>query len=91
VQNYYKEKKMGDENFGGTVSTAVNAWGSLTWIISLMTTQVAFLDVMFSLQHGCMNYTLYAKALNLHLYLPPHSAHPPGILKGMVYGMFFSS
>jgi hypothetical protein len=70
-------------------STAVNAWGSLTWIISPLTTQVDFLGITFSLQNGHMNYTLYAKALNLYLYLPPHSAHPLGVLKGMVYGRMF--
>ena len=33
--------------------------------------------------------TLYKKRLNLHLYIPPHSAHPPGLLPGIVYGTLF--
>jgi hypothetical protein len=70
-------------------TTAVNAWGSLTWIVSPLTLQVDFLDVTFSLRDGEMNYSLFCKELNLYLYLPPHSAHPPGVLKGMIYGMFF--
>ena len=32
--------------------------------------------------------TLLDKRLNLHLYIPPHSAHPPGLLPGIVYGTF---
>jgi hypothetical protein len=66
-------------------STALNTWGLLTWIISPLTTQVDYLDVTFTLQDGYIKYSLYAKDLNLYLYLPPHSARAPGVLKGMVY------
>jgi hypothetical protein len=70
-------------------STTVNAWGLLTWIISPLTTHVNYLDVTFTLQDSHIDYSLYAKDLNHYLYLPPHSAHAPGILKGMVYRMVF--
>ena len=33
--------------------------------------------------------TLFKKQLNLHLYIPPHSAHPPGLLPGIVCGTLF--
>ena len=33
--------------------------------------------------------TLFEKRLNLHLYIPPHSAHPPGLLPGIVYSTLF--
>ena len=33
--------------------------------------------------------TLFEKRLNLHMYIPPHSAHPPGVLPGIEYGTLF--
>ena len=33
--------------------------------------------------------TLFEKRLDLHLYIPPHSAHPPGLLPGIVYSTLF--
>ena len=30
--------------------------------------------------------SLYKKSMNLYLYIPPHSAHPPGVLTGLVSG-----
>jgi hypothetical protein len=31
--------------------------------------------------------SIFKKPLNLYLYIPPHSAHAPGILTGLVFGM----
>ena len=30
--------------------------------------------------------SFYGKLMNLYLYIPPNSAHPPGVLTGLVYG-----
>ena len=47
------------------------------------------MDLSVSIRDGHIATTLYEKPLNLHLYIPPHSAHPPGLLPGIVFGTLF--
>ena len=62
----------------------------LTWEVEPRTTQVNFLDLTITLQpNNTFTTTLYEKELNLHLYIPPRSAHPPGLLPGVVFGTLF--
>ena len=44
------------------------------------------MDITVSIAGDGLHTTLYEKPLALYLYIPPHSAHPPGILTGHVYG-----
>ena len=39
-----------------------------------------------SIHEGRIVTSLYKKAMNLYLYIPTHSAHPPGVLTGLVSG-----
>jgi len=41
------------------------------------------------LHDNCFTTGLYEKSLQLFLYIPASSAHPPGILPGVVYGTLF--
>ena len=81
-----------DGNFA-CFQTAINNYGKLTWEFSNLTEKVNYLDLTISvnpsiaLNNCTLSFQLYEKALNLYLYLPPNSAHPPGILKGLIYGM----
>jgi DNA-binding MarR family transcriptional regulator len=61
-------------------------FGKLTWEFSERDTSVNFLDLTLTLDNHHVVTRLFEKPLNLYLYIPPHSAHPPGILRGMIYG-----
>ena len=47
------------------------------------------MDLTLKIQDGRIHSTLYEKPLNHHLYIPPHSAHPPGMQLGLIHGLVF--
>lgn len=65
---------------------AVNNFGKLRWTFSDRSTTIDYLDITLSLNASTIETNLYEKALNLYLYLPRHSAHPPGMLNGLIAG-----
>jgi hypothetical protein len=59
---------------------AHTGFGKLVWDVSDRASTVNFLDMTITLLPSSRIKTrLYEKPLNLHLYLSPHSAHPPGL------------
>jgi hypothetical protein len=65
----------------------VNDFHGLTWKFVEPTKKMEFMDIEMELQSdGNISFTLYEKPLNLYLYIPPDSAHPPGMLPGLVFG-----
>ena len=63
--------------------------GKLKWQIENKTQQVNFLDLNISIQeNGILKFKTYQKESNPFLYLPVHSAHPPGTLKALIFGAF---
>ena len=62
---------------------------ALTWIVSDPSTTVNFMDLTISLREDKIHLTLYEKPSNLHLYISPHSCHPPGLLASVIHGMIF--
>ena len=62
-------------------------FGSLTWEVGPLTRKVDFLDLTIQLNNdGSITTKTFVKPMNLHLYIPPHSAHPLGVLKSLIFG-----
>jgi hypothetical protein len=77
-------------NIGEEFQLAFASYGKLLWMFSTLSKRIDFLDIMLKIDvTGSIDTTLFEKGLNLYLYLPPHSAHPPGGLKGLIFGWFF--
>ena len=63
------------------------SFGSLDWKVESLSKSVNFLDLTINLeQDGGITTKTFVKPMNLHLYLPPTSAHPKGTPKSLVYG-----
>ena len=72
-------------------SQRLNDWHGLKWIVSPLSTSVVFLDLTLTIVDDHIVSSLYKKPMNLHLYIPPRSAHPPGVLLGLVSGWIYRS
>ena len=67
----------------------MNNYPGLTWEFKPPSDKVDFMDLTISIHQGKITTSLFEKPLNLHLYIPPHSAHPPGLLPGIVHSTIF--
>ncbi len=61
-------------------------WHGLEWEFSPLSQSCQYMDLTLTLSGRTIHSTLFEKAQNLYLYLPPHSSHPKGPLQSLVYG-----
>ena len=61
----------------------------LTWETEPRSLSTIFMDLTITIHDSQIATSLYSKPLNLYLYLPPQSSHPPGVLSGLISGMIF--
>jgi hypothetical protein len=64
----------------------LNNWGNLKWKVEEPSTRSTFLDLDIQLQNKRFIFKTYQKDMNLYLYIPPSSAHPPSCFKGLIAG-----
>ena len=65
----------------------VNNNKGLTWEFTEFSNSVKFLDLTLTiLSGGKIKIILFEKPLALHLYIPPHSMHPPRVLTSHIFG-----
>ena len=67
----------------------LNSWHGLEWIVSHQSSTAVFSDVTLRSQDTTISSALFEKPMNLHLYLPARSAHPPGALQGLICGHIY--
>ena len=76
----------------------MNEFGNLRWEFEPLTLATTFLDLNIKITHPSaskipyqihqsISFSTYQKEHNLYLYLPPHSAHPPGITRSLIHGL----
>ena len=65
-------------------------FGDLTWEVEQPSKSTNFLDLSIHLNpDGTITTRTFIKPMNLHLYIPPRSAHPKGVLKSLIHGNLY--
>ena len=98
-QNLLFFKRFSDDIFGTWTGNLTSDWdsfsedidnfGVLTWDITGIkpATSVNFLDMTLTIENDRIISRTFQKAMNLHLYIPPMSEHPPGCIRGTIFGL----
>jgi hypothetical protein len=61
-------------------------WHGLSWEFSPLSRSCTFMDLTITIESNRLTTTVYEKPQNLYLYIPPTSAHPKSILRGLITG-----
>jgi hypothetical protein len=73
-----------------SVASTLIPLADITYIKEVVFSEVAsvvdFVDIIVKLVKGKICVLPFEKHLNLYLYIPPTSAHPPGNLLSLIYG-----
>ena len=78
--------KATDERLWSEFQRLVDDFHGLTWEFTPRGYECDFMDLTIRIEDSRIHTTLYEKKMNLYLYIPPHSADPPGVLTGLIMG-----
>lgn len=81
--------RLADDEFHWKMfQSRFNATSSLIWDFTPRVRSLDFLDITVSiLPSGRIHTKLFAKAMNLYLYLPSHTCHAPSVLRSFICSM----
>jgi hypothetical protein len=88
---WYCHNEAEDTLLWATFQQDMHAYGCLRLTFLSCSLNVNFLDFSLTLDFdGSVTSAIFEKKLNLHMYLlPPHLSHPPGALRGLIFGMTY--
>jgi hypothetical protein len=87
VWNHHPDHEIDDATWL-SFKVSMQCFGKLEWEFTEHSKSADFLDLTISVKpNGKIKTKLFEKKLNLYLYIPPHSAHPPGVTRGLIFGM----
>ena len=76
-----------DNDCWNNFKATVNSYHGLKWVFVEQSNSVNFmLDLTISINNGQISTKVFEKPMALHQYIPPSSAHPPGMTRGLVIG-----
>ncbi|KAL7474273.1 hypothetical protein ACHAW6_001073 [Cyclotella cf. meneghiniana] len=75
-----------DHKFDSLVKDA-NNFGILTWDFNRPANTIAFLDLNITIREGKITIGTHQKEGNPYLYITAQSTHPPGMIKGVIFGL----
>ena len=86
-----QNSKVDDTEWNSFIKT-MNAFPGLTWEFSEQSKTVDFMDMTIAINNSNkIETTIFEKKMNLHLYIPPHSAHPRGYSRELYTAHSFES
>jgi len=72
--------------FAGTFWKQLSGTAMGTPVIEDPSTNTVFLDLNLQISGTTIKTSTFQKSMNLYLYIPPRSSHPPSCLKGLISG-----